>query len=42
MIGIYHYLSLAALLFCIGLYGVLTRRNRGGCPHVSRTHVQCG
>ncbi|MFA5504308.1 MAG: NADH-quinone oxidoreductase subunit NuoK [Vulcanimicrobiota bacterium] len=27
MITIFHYLSLAAILFCIGLYGVLTRRN---------------
>lgn len=27
MIGLYHYLGLALLLFCIGLYGVLTRRN---------------
>lgn len=27
MIGLYHYLGLASLLFCIGLYGVLTRRN---------------
>lgn len=27
MIGLLHYLTLAALLFCIGLYGVLTRRN---------------
>lgn len=27
MIGLMHYLGLAAALFCIGLYGVLTRRN---------------
>lgn len=27
MITLSHYLTLAALLFCIGLYGVLTRRN---------------
>ena len=27
MIGLFHYLALATLLFCIGLYGVLTRRN---------------
>lgn len=27
MIGLMHYLALAAALFCIGLYGVLTRRN---------------
>lgn len=27
MIGLFHYLGLAAVLFCIGLYGVLTRRN---------------
>ncbi len=27
MIGLLHYLTLAAVLFCIGLYGVLTRRN---------------
>jgi NADH:ubiquinone oxidoreductase subunit K len=26
-IGIYHYLVLGAILFFIGLYGVLTRRN---------------
>lgn len=27
MITLFHYLALASLLFCIGLYGVLTRRN---------------
>ena len=27
MIGLFHYLALATILFCIGLYGVLTRRN---------------
>lgn len=27
MIGLFHYLGLASALFCIGLYGVLTRRN---------------
>ncbi len=27
MIGLFHYLTLASVLFCIGLYGVLTRRN---------------
>lgn len=27
MIGLFHYLGLATILFCIGLYGVLTRRN---------------
>lgn len=26
-VGLMHYLILAAALFCIGLYGVLTRRN---------------
>ena len=26
-IGLTHYLVLASLLFCIGLYGALTRRN---------------
>jgi NADH-quinone oxidoreductase subunit K len=26
-VGLLHYLGLAAALFCIGLYGVLTRRN---------------
>ncbi len=26
-IGLTHYLVLAAVLFCIGLYGVLTKRN---------------
>ena len=26
-IGLVHYLVLSALLFCIGLYGALTRRN---------------
>ncbi len=30
MIGLVHYLGLAAVLFCIGLYGVLTRRNAVG------------
>ena len=27
MITLFHYLVLASALFCIGLYGVLTRRN---------------
>jgi NADH-quinone oxidoreductase subunit K len=27
VIGLIHYLGLAAALFCVGLYGVLTRRN---------------
>lgn len=27
MITLFHYLVLASILFCIGLYGVLTRRN---------------
>jgi len=27
MIGLTHYLTLGALLFCAGLYGALTRRN---------------
>lgn len=27
MIGLNHYLTLSALLFCMGLYGALTRRN---------------
>lgn len=27
MIGLAHYLMLGAVLFCIGLFGVLTRRN---------------
>jgi NADH:ubiquinone oxidoreductase subunit K len=27
MIGIHHYLTVSALLFCLGLLGVLTRRN---------------
>ena len=26
-IGLFHYLMLGSLLFCIGLFGVLTRRN---------------
>lgn len=30
MIPLYFYLILAAMLFCIGLYGVLTRRNAIG------------
>lgn len=30
MINIYHYLTLSALLFVIGIYGVLTRRNAIG------------
>lgn len=29
-VGLTHYLTLAALLFCIGLYGVLTRKNAVG------------
>jgi NADH:ubiquinone oxidoreductase subunit K len=27
VITLFHYLALASVLFCIGLYGVLTRRN---------------
>lgn len=27
MIGIYHYMTVAAILFAMGAYGVLTRRN---------------
>lgn len=30
MIGLSHYLVLSALLFCLGLYGVLTRKNAIG------------
>lgn len=30
MITVYHYLTLSALLFVIGIYGVLTRRNAIG------------
>jgi len=30
MVGLIHYLILAAILFCIGLFGVLTRRNAIG------------
>lgn len=30
MVGLTHYLVLAFLLFCVGLYGVLTRRNAIG------------
>ena len=30
MIGLTHYLVLAALLFCMGLYGLLTRKNAIG------------
>ena len=30
MIGLSHYLILSALLFCLGLYGVLTRKNAIG------------
>ncbi|HVH31724.1 MAG TPA: NADH-quinone oxidoreductase subunit NuoK, partial [bacterium] len=26
-VGLMHYLVLSALLFCVGLYGVVTRRN---------------
>ncbi len=26
-VGLTHYLTVSALLFCLGLYGVLTRRN---------------
>jgi len=29
-IGLSHYLALAAILFCIGVYGMLTRRNAVG------------
>ena len=27
MIGVYHYMTVAAILFALGTYGVLTRRN---------------
>ncbi len=27
MIGVYHYMAVAAILFALGTYGVLTRRN---------------
>jgi NADH:ubiquinone oxidoreductase subunit K len=30
MIGVSHYLVLSAVLFCLGLYGVLTRKNAVG------------
>ena len=30
MLGLNHYLALSALLFCIGIFGVLTRRNAIG------------
>lgn len=30
MIGLAHYLTLSAVLFCMGLYGVLTRKNAVG------------
>jgi NAD(P)H-quinone oxidoreductase subunit 4L len=30
MIGLEHYLTLACVLFCLGLYGVLTRKNAVG------------
>ena len=29
-LGLTHYLALAAILFCIGIFGVLTRRNAIG------------
>ena len=30
MVGINHYLALSTILFCIGIFGVLTRRNAIG------------
>lgn len=30
MIGLIHYLALSAILFCVGIFGVLTRRNAIG------------
>ena len=30
MIGLNHYLTLSAILFCVGIFGVLTRRNAIG------------
>jgi NAD(P)H-quinone oxidoreductase subunit 4L len=30
MIGLNHYLALSAIVFCIGIYGMLTRRNAVG------------
>jgi NADH:ubiquinone oxidoreductase subunit K len=29
-IGLYHYLTLSAVVFCIGVFGMLTRRNAVG------------
>jgi NADH-quinone oxidoreductase subunit K len=30
MVGLNHYLTLSAILFCVGIFGVLTRRNAIG------------
>jgi NADH:ubiquinone oxidoreductase subunit K len=30
LIGLNHYLTLSAILFCVGIFGVLTRRNAIG------------
>ena len=30
MIGLDHYLALSAIVFCVGIYGMLTRRNAIG------------
>jgi NAD(P)H-quinone oxidoreductase subunit 4L len=30
MLNLYHYIALSAILFCIGIFGVLTRRNAIG------------
>ena len=30
MVGLNHYLALSAIVFCIGVYGMLTRRNAVG------------
>ena len=34
MLTLNHFLALGAVLFAVGLYGVLTRRNLSRHPHV--------
>lgn len=40
-IGLLHYLTLGAILFGIGLYGVLTKRNSNCHFNVYRIDVKC-
>ena len=42
MINLEHFLVLSAIMFCIGLWGALSKRNIVAIPDVHRDHVQWG